>query len=123
MDFQLKETNIGGKTMDVYSKNNSLIVDLCENIDIGNQDTIKKHIYIKFMETPNCKEILIDCKKCEYIDSSGLGAIIYLQNAALKRNVSIKIVNVKPQIKKIFETTKLGLIIDIIDGEFDIESL
>jgi anti-sigma B factor antagonist len=43
----------------------------------------------------------------EYIDSSGIGALIYITSTIKKMNLKLAITNVKGSVKKVIELTKL----------------
>ncbi|MBD3289853.1 anti-sigma factor antagonist [candidate division KSB1 bacterium] len=59
-------------------------------------------------------KILIDLKAVDFIDSSGLGAIVStLKNIAKKGE--LKIANPQTQVKDMFELTRLNLVFNIYD--------
>lgn len=62
------------------------------------------------------KDLLIDCKNLEYMDSTGLGALIYILKKVKEKDHKIYIDNIKPNIKKLFDITKLDKLF-IIRGE------
>ncbi len=62
------------------------------------------------------RDLLIDCKKLEYMDSTGLGAFIYILKKVKEKDHKIYIQNIKPNIKKLFDITKLDKLF-IIRGE------
>ena len=53
------------------------------------------------------KDILFDCKDLEYLDSTGLGSLIYILKEVEKNDNKIVIENLNPQIMKLFKITKL----------------
>lgn len=62
------------------------------------------------------KDLLIDCTKLDYMDSTGLGAFIYILKKVKEKDNKIYIDNIKPNIKKLFDITKLDKLF-IIRGE------
>ena len=55
----------------------------------------------------NKKNILFDCKELEYLDSTGLGSLIYILKEVEKDENKIVIENLNPSIMKLFKITKL----------------
>lgn len=62
------------------------------------------------------RDLLIDCKKLDYMDSTGLGSLIYILKKVKEKDKKIYIDNIRPNIKKLFEITKLDKLF-IIRGE------
>ena len=59
-------------------------------------------------------DIVFDFENLEYIDSTGLGALIFIYKSVYENN-KVKIENVKPNIKKLFTITKLDTMFMIGD--------
>ena len=56
---------------------------------------------------------VVDLGTTEYIDSSGLGALIGLIKRLNARGGTVRICNVPPLIQNIFELTRLNLVLDL----------
>lgn len=65
----------------------------------------------------NKSDIILDCTKLTYIDSTGLGSIIYLLNALGEDGNKIFIRNLKDNLKKLFRITKLDELLVFIGDE------
>lgn len=52
-------------------------------------------------------DILLNCEKVDYIDSTGLGVLISILKKVKENNNKIYIENVKPNIRKLFDITDL----------------
>lgn len=52
-------------------------------------------------------DILIDSKKLDYVDSTGLGALISILKKVKEQDNMIYMENVKPNIRKLFDITNL----------------
>lgn len=63
-------------------------------------------------------DILIDGQKLDYIDSTGLGALISIYKNLKDEEYKIYLLNIKPNIKKILDITELDKLF-IIRGEKD----
>lgn len=74
-------------------------------LDVYNTKKFKENS-IKFYEKDK-KDILFDCKDLEYLDSTGLGSLIYILKEVEKDNNKIVIENLNPSIMKLFKITKL----------------
>lgn len=74
-------------------------------LDVYNTKNFKEKS-IKFYEKDK-KDILFDCKELEYLDSTGLGSLIYILKEVEKEGHKIVIENLNPSIMKLFKITKL----------------
>lgn len=74
-------------------------------LDVYNTKKFKEKS-IKIYEKDK-KDILFDCKELEYLDSTGLGSLIFILKEVEKNNNKIVIENLNPQIMKLFKITKL----------------
>lgn len=62
-------------------------------------------------ETPN---IEIDCTDMEYTSSQGLRLFLTLQKSVLARKGEMKLINMRPQVKEVFDITGFSNIITIV---------
>jgi len=80
-------------------------------LDVSNisefKDTLFKGIE---SQSPN---VLMDCGELKYIDSTGLGVMVSALKKSKALGGSIKIVNLKPYLQKIFTITALDKIFNI----------
>ena len=60
--------------------------------------------------------IILDFENVRYIDSSGLGALIFLLNQTKKYNKKLLLVSLSPSVMNVFEQTKLQNHITIYDN-------
>lgn len=61
---------------------------------------------------PANKRILLDLSKVNYIDSSGIGAMVSVYLAANRQECELKVVNAQPRIRDLFEVTKLSTVFE-----------
>lgn len=59
------------------------------------------------------KDIVFDLKKLDYIDSTGLGAIITVFKEVKEKGRKLSIINAKKNIKKLFYITELDSLFEI----------
>jgi anti-sigma B factor antagonist len=63
--------------------------------------------------------IVLSLAKLDYIDSSGLGALVKCLKNARSRGGDVKLSGLKPEVKKVLELTRLDRIFDIFGSEED----
>ncbi|WP_100065402.1 STAS domain-containing protein [Miniphocaeibacter massiliensis] len=89
-----------------------LIVNLTGDLDAYSSEDFKTEV-LKSLTTP--KNIVIDANKLEFIDSTGLGSLISIYNKVKEENNKITIINMKSNVKKIFEITELDKVFNIME--------
>lgn len=87
-------------------KNNDVyIVDVNGEMDLYNSYKLKE-LVMKMLEK-NVKKFIINLDQVDYIDSSGIGALIYICSTIKKMNLKMAITNIHGSVKKVIELTKL----------------
>jgi anti-sigma B factor antagonist len=81
------------------------IIDVNGEMDLYNSYKLKELI-TKMLEK-KVQRFIINLENVEYIDSSGIGALIYICSTIKKLNLKLFITNVKGSVKKVIELTKL----------------
>jgi anti-sigma B factor antagonist len=61
---------------------------------------------------PDNKRIVLDLTAVEYIDSTGLGALVSVYLAASKANCELEISNPKPRVRDLLKITKLASVFE-----------
>ena len=95
-----------------YHEKDSLIVVIPE----GDIDIYTSHKFKETVLNSYCKhegDISIDGLKLEYVDSTGLGALISILKTARENDNEIIINNLKPNIRKLFDITELDKVFTI----------
>ena len=87
------------KNGDVY------IIDVNGEMDLYNSYKLKE-LVMKMLEK-NVKFFVINLEQVDYIDSSGIGALIYICSTIKKMNLKLAIASVHGSVKKVIESTKL----------------
>ncbi len=81
------------------------------DIDVNSVRQLKKGLEEHFDGShPN---IVIDCENLNYIDSTGLGALVSALKKAKEHGGAVRITELKPYLHKIFEVTGLDRIFEI----------
>lgn len=94
-----------------FKEENELIISLAGDLDINTvkefQDKTLKEYADKDMD------IVFNLKDLDYIDSTGLGAIITVFKEVQSKGKKLKITNAKKNIKKLFLITELDSLFEI----------
>ncbi len=94
MDINLRE-----------GKNQTTIMDILGEIDLYEAPKLKREID-NLIQEGNCR-LIINLKKVSYIDSMGIGVLIYTISELKKKQGALKVYNLHKTTKKIFELTRL----------------
>ena len=81
------------------------IIDVSGEMDLYNSYKLKDLI-MKMIEK-KIGMMVINMQEVEYIDSSGIGALIYICSTLKKKNLKLYITNIHGSVKKVIELTKL----------------
>lgn len=81
------------------------IVDTIGEMDLYNSYKLKE--LVNKMIEKGVKSIVLNLDQTEYIDSSGIGALIYIFSTTKKRDVHCCLCGVRGTVKKVIELTKL----------------
>ena len=80
-------------------------IDVNGEMDLYNSYKLKE-LVMKMLEK-NVKKFIINLEQVDYIDSSGIGALIFICSTIKKMNLKLSISNVHGSVKKVIELTKL----------------
>lgn len=92
---------------------NIYILDVKSDMDLYNAHELKE-AFNKLIDK-KVKTLIINLENVEYIDSSGIGALIYIFSTAKKKNCRLKIANVHGSVAKVITLTKLMNYFPIVD--------
>jgi anti-sigma B factor antagonist len=65
---------------------------------------------------PDSKRIVLDMTEIDYIDSSGLGALVSVYMTASRAQCDLELANPKPRIRDLFELTRLAAVFESRGG-------
>jgi len=89
----------------------SIIIVQEERVDAHNSNDLKDEL--KKLFEAGRKNILIDLRDVRFIDSSGLGALVSGFKNAISNQGTLKLSMMQPQVKSMFELTRLHRVFDI----------
>jgi anti-sigma B factor antagonist len=81
------------------------IIDVDGEMDLYNSYKLKE-LAMKMLEK-KIERFIVNMDKVTYIDSSGIGALIYICSTMKKMNLKFIIANIHGSVKKVIELTKL----------------
>ncbi|KKY02139.1 MULTISPECIES: STAS domain-containing protein [Paraclostridium] len=91
--------------------NNFWNVDINGELDVAGADKVKTHLNSLIEEKP--VDIKMDFTNLEYIDSTGLGALIGVLKRLKVNDKDIYVLNARKNVKKIFSITGLDKIFKV----------
>lgn len=106
----METTNLNIK---VSKEDNIVVIELEGDLDLYNAEKLKKEFYKAIDE--NIKNIIVSFAKVEYIDSSGVGALLHGHMKLKKTNGRLHITNVYGSVKKLFELTQISHFLNIFE--------
>lgn len=94
-----------------FKNDENLIFYLSGDIDINNVEDFKEKVFNIYDVNKN--NIVLDLKDLNYIDSTGLGAIMSIYKKAKDDSNELTILNPKKNIKKLFMITELDTVFNM----------
>lgn len=91
------------------------VIEISGEVDIYNCGELKQ-LFSKKIENGG-RKFIINMDKLTYIDSSGIGTLIFMKTTVSKFKGEMVIINVKDSVKKIFDLTKLTTFFKIMEDE------
>jgi anti-sigma B factor antagonist len=83
-----------------------------ERIDIQNADQLREILLDQIYNGHT--EILVDLSKVQFIDSSGLGALVYGLREARRKRGSVRVTGLSAHVSSMFTITRLNKIFEIV---------
>lgn len=89
----------------IRKNGDNYIIDVNGEMDLYNSYKLKE-LVMKMLEK-KVERFIINLENVDYIDSSGIGALIYICSTIKKMNFKLIISNIHGSVKKVIELTKL----------------
>jgi len=89
----------------IRKNGNNYIIDVNGEMDLYNSYKLKE-LVMKMLEK-KVERFIINLENVDYIDSSGIGALIYICSTIKKMSLRLIITNIHGSVKKVIELTKL----------------
>ena len=81
------------------------------NMDSGNATKIKQEF--KDVTIPEGGAVVVDLEQIEFIDSSGIGALLSFYKALASQQISLRLRNVGPTVMSVLELLRLHRVLEI----------
>ena len=99
-------------------RNSVVVIEVREErLDAHNAGDLK--VEMQRLYTEGNKNLIIDLKDVRFIDSSGLGALVSGFKNAISQQGSLKLASLQPQVKSMFELTRLHRVFEIFPSTGD----
>lgn len=72
---------------------------------------------LRILEQEKFHNLLVDLQEVDYVDSSGLGALLFGHRHAQSRSGSLKIMHLKPKVQTLLKIANLEEILESFDSE------
>lgn len=59
------------------------------------------------------KDFTFDFSRCDFIDSTGLGALVSIYKKCVENSGSVKLKSLRPEVEKLFKLTRLDKVFEI----------
>ncbi len=100
--------------MEFKEMDGKLIIVVKGDIDAYHSADFKKTIKEK-MASHSGDTIVLDLSNVSYIDSAGLGSLVAILKEARNTSKGFVLASLKPNVKRIFEMTRLDKVFKIVD--------
>ncbi len=85
-----------------------------ERLDAYNSGELKDRIMKLFEE--GARDLVLDLHDVQFIDSSGLGALLSGHRNAIQRSTGFALAGLQPRVRSMFELTRLQRVFEIYPG-------
>lgn len=93
-----------------------LVVYLEGRLDVSVSNEVEEEL-ARLIDQENNNHIILNMDKVEYMSSSGFRACIATLRKLNAKNGTLKLCNIRPSVKRIFDVIELTSLFDIYDNE------
>ena len=90
------------------------VISISGDMDLYNSSELKDH-FVAMWEREE-KSFIVDLDNLNYLDSSGIGVLLYIYTTAQKRRMQVRFANVKGSVLNVIRLTKLHDFLPIADS-------
>jgi anti-sigma B factor antagonist len=94
-------------------KDRIIIIEVAERLDSAMVADFKLEAQLAMA---NAQAVVVDLADTVFIDSAGLGSLVSLLKSCTQKGVRLTLAGLTPQVKQIFELTRLYRLFDIFDS-------
>lgn len=106
-------THLTEKNFPIELTEEIVIIHLPLRLTVLEAMQFKQSFHELVEEHQNLQQVILNCEKTNFIDSSGIGALVSNIKIANIHKVSLKLINVQPQFMSVLSMTRLDNILDI----------
>ncbi|MDD4180732.1 MAG: STAS domain-containing protein [Victivallaceae bacterium] len=99
--------------INVYEKSGVMVIELSGRLDAEHAEKLRTE-FLKLLE--KYRNFAVDCTKMEYLDSTGLGAMVFCMKSSNEYGGALRLANLTPKVQMIFEITRAYRVFDIYDN-------
>ncbi len=92
------------------------VVDISGRIELGDESAALRELISDLLSKGN-KKILLNLGDVQYIDSSGLGALVSAFTSVRKQQGELKLLNLTNKVSDLMQITKLYTVFEIMNDE------
>lgn len=114
------------KCLNIEGKGKLCILQHAGELTLENIPEVKKETepYTEpYMEDGEFQMLVIDLSKTTFLDSSGIGFLVHVNNRMRSRNKKLYLLNLSPQVKKSLSLVRLLDFFNVIEDETALEAL
>jgi len=100
-----------------FEKTEELLVIYVTEAKILNEASIKRitNDVVAVLEKTEQTNVIIDFQCVQFMSSAALGMVVQINKKCKQFNIVLKLCNICPEIRKVFEITRLDKVLDIYD--------
>ncbi len=104
------------------TKNESLAAVFVLKGELNNQTSCQLHRAISPMLDAPAKALVLDMKEISFITSTGIGVIVKTRNTLKQKGSDLTMVNIQPQVKRVFDIMQLTPILKVCEDQEELDS-
>lgn len=97
--------------VDKYYNESNLVVALAGELDASCAESLKLEVSEKLEE--NLTDVVFDMSNLAYIDSTGIGIIVFIMKKLKENSKELSVVNARSNVLKIFNITGIDQLIKV----------
>lgn len=90
---------------------NNYVLKIAKNFTVDEVAVFRNEV--KELLKKGISNYTFDFSDCDFIDSTGLGVLVSVYKRCAEFNGSIKLINLKEEVRKLFELTRLDKVFEI----------
>ena len=106
---------VKGVVQRVRNEDDTTVLELLGDVDMQSSPGLRTQL-LKLVEG-RATTIIVNLAEVEFMDSSGLATLVEALQATRQRGGKLKLVNLCPRVRSIFEIARLDAIFEIFDTE------